>query len=326
MNKYLVTGGTGFIGRHLVDHLLEDGVNPKNIRLLVRTVDKLPNLRKKGVELVLGDITNKVDVEKAVRGVDVIYHLAAKTGGNATPENEINKVNIEGTRNLASAVVANGVKKIIHFSSVAVYGSPGIVTLRNVSEKYPKLPSDVYGLSKLKAEEVLVKTLSKGSTNYIIIRPTHTFGPGSKSGLNRIIQAVKNRYFFFAGNGENKVDFIYVKDVVRLAREVEKSEIANDDLILASGGPQSMKEVVETISYELEVNFPKVHISTNLVLLGASIASFLFQILGAKPFISPNGVKALTADYYFNINKLKKFGFKPNYSFRNGVAETIKYI
>lgn len=326
MNKCLITGGTGFIGSHLVDYLLKDGVKPQNIRLLVRTGDKLCNLRKKGVKLIPGDITNKADVEKAVRGTDIVYHLAVKTGGDATPKSEIDKVNIDGTRNLAAAAVMYGVKKVIHFSSVAVYGSPGIVALRNVSEKHPKLPSDAYGRSKLEAEKVLVATLSKGSAKYIIIRPTHTYGSGSKGGLNQIIKAVKKGYFFFVGSGENKVDFIYVKDVVRLAREIEKSKITNEDFVVASGKPITLKNLVNTILELLDIKRPLLFLPKEPIILVGYIIKQFSRIIGKTPVITPEGVRTLGSDYYFNTAKLNGAGFYSNYAFKKGIAETIKYL
>lgn len=327
MAKYLITGGTGFIGRHLVDYLLHDGIKPEDIRLLITSRKKLKNLSKNSYEVIVGDVRNKKQVENAVKGVDVIYHLATKAGVGDGSYRYFKDTNVEGTRNLVDAAVKNKAKKFIFFSSVGVYGFPALAgDIRNVSESYKRTFNEGYGQTKVEAEDLIIKACAGSAMKYIIIRPTLVFGPGRKDSFIQLISAIKKHYFFYIGNGNNRMDYVYVKDVVRISRELEISKISNEDFIVGSGNPLTQKRIVETISDVAGSKRPWIFIPKNIALFVSYIIYYLSKLIGFKPFLFPDRFKVLTSYFYFNTGKLKRYGFKPKYTFKEGLKETILYL
>ena len=117
--KVLVTGGTGFIGTHLVDELVKRG---EEVRSLVRETSDVRHLKKSGVELVYGDITDMDSLKKAVKGIDVVYHLVS--GGSVSTISKegylkLRNLNVTGTKNLLKACSSSNIRKFLLFSSVS---------------------------------------------------------------------------------------------------------------------------------------------------------------------------------------------------------------
>ena len=150
--KVLVTGGAGFIGKHLVRTLLEKGY-------LVTIFDNFSNSTKvsisdildKGAKVIEGDITKPLEISNAVKNQDVVIHLAAKISVSESIINpaETFQVNVDGTRNVLAACEKNNVKKLIAASSAAVYGNS--VEIPITEKSFPN-PISPYGKSKLSAE------------------------------------------------------------------------------------------------------------------------------------------------------------------------------
>jgi nucleoside-diphosphate-sugar epimerase len=323
MSKILITGAGGFIGIHLVNYLLQDNVNPRNLILFDRP-DSITKKINSKCKIIEGDIRSMSDVTKAVEGVDVIYHLATKTGANNNNYRYLKDTNVDGTRNLVNAAIKYNVKKFIFFSSAAVYGSPSIVgNIKNINETNDVNISDNYGRTKYEAEKIVKERLGKTKIKYIIIRPTNVFGPGSQGGINQQIKAIKGRYFFYIGNGMNKVDYIYVRDLVKIVRDIEKSAVTNEDFIVASGEPHTQKKISELIAKKLNVRNPSVFIPKNVVLFISVIIDFFIKIFFKKNDFFSSRVKMFTSDFYFDISKLIKFGFAKRYNFEKALSKTI---
>ncbi len=308
MAKILITGAAGFIGSHLVEHLLDNGVRANELRLLIPKKESLKNLPKKDFEILRGDIRNVNDVKKAVNGVEIIYHLAALIVKKEYSKKDYFDVNTDGTKNLIKLANKRKLKKFIFFSSVAIYGLPICKgDMKNIDENSPKSPCEVYGESKLKAEEILINS----KLPYAIIRPTSVYGPRDHSSFSNFVRAIKNHYFFIVGDGKNKLDYVFVKDLVRAARLAEKSKKRESDYIIG-GGAKSLNEIVsdlcqKTNSWIIPFHLPK---------FIAIIISHITSILGLPLY--PGRVNAMTSNFYFNLSKSKReIKYKPIKGFGN---------
>lgn len=325
--KYLITGASGFIGSHLVEHLLEDGVDVKNIRLLVLPNDTFENLPERKFELVRGDIRDKNVVDKACGDVETIYHLASQNGYDGGDYKYFADVNVTGTRNILKSAVKSKVEKIIYFSSTAVYGLPATAgNIKNYNETHAFSYSEGYGQSKYIAEKLVKKICVKAKIKYIILRPATVYGPRDSAGIYQLIRQINKGWFAIVGNGQNLVDYIYVRDIVEIARSLEKSKLNNQDFILASGKPILFKEAVEKIYKSLNLKAKYINVPEFIALPSSFIAKYIFIALGMKPIVFPNRVKVMSSDYYFDISKLKKFGYVPKYDFSQGVSETVNWL
>ena len=243
--KILITGGAGFIGKHLVKYLLEKGEN-------VSILDNFSNSDKKstilfeknGVKIFEGDITNFDDVSKATKDQEIVIHLAAKISVLESIKNpaETFRINVNGTKNLLTICKNNNIKKVIIASSAAVYGEgeKGI----KLKEETKKKPISPYGESKMKMEEEIKKN---NEMNCIILRFFNIYGIGQTSEYAGVItkfleKIKKNQSLTITGDGTQIRDFVSISDVICSINDAigyNKSGIFN----IASGNKITINEL-----------------------------------------------------------------------------------
>ena len=172
--KALVTGGAGFIGSHLAEALLEEGLD-------VRVFDDLSVGRRENVpeaaEFVLGDVRDLDSVEKALDAIDIVFHLAAKVSVRGSLENfhEDAEVNLMGTINLLEAAGNSGVQKLVFASSMAVYADSARPD--PIDEDFEKCPVSPYGIAKLAAERYCILVGPERGVDTCVLRYFNTYGP-----------------------------------------------------------------------------------------------------------------------------------------------------
>ena len=198
----LVTGGQGFIGSHLCERLLAAGLR---VRVLARPGSDLANLEGLPVELVRGDLGQQAGLDRAVAGVDWVFHLAGALKGFG--EADLMRVNRDGTRRLVTACLGQGsaLSRFVLVSSLAAAGPSGVAQL---TEQAPPRPLTWYGLSKLAGERVV----QESGLPSVILRPPVVFGPRERDLLG---------YFRFArhgilpvpGRGDRRYSLIYAPDL-----------------------------------------------------------------------------------------------------------------
>jgi len=214
MTKALVTGASGFVGHHLVAHLVEDGTH---VRCLVRPTSGTDRLRKMGVELVEGNVTDAESLRRAVRGVDVVYHLAGVT--KSLRKETMCEVNEVGSRLVAEACAAGESPPVlVAVSSLAAAGPSSATRLR--TEADPERPVSVYGKSK-RAGELAVAALA-GDVPATIVRPPIVFGEGDTDMLDMIRPVVRFRLHAAPGLLTKRFSLIHADDLsagIRLAAE-----------------------------------------------------------------------------------------------------------
>jgi len=251
--KILVTGGAGFIGKYLVDFLLE-----KNHFVTIfdnfsnSTKDSILEIQNKGVRVIEGDITNSVEVVDALKDHDLVIHLAAKISVSESIINPTDtfRVNVEGTKNILSACMKNHIKKLIVSSSAAVYGE-GFqdVKLTESSETNPISP---YGESKVKMEQEIRKFALEHEIDYVILRFFNIFGMGQSKEYAGVItkfmeKITQNKPIEIFGDGMQTRDFVSIYDVINSiynAMVYDKSGIFN----IASGKAVTIKGLAEKMT------------------------------------------------------------------------------
>lgn len=327
-NKYLITGATGFIGSHLVELLLSKNIPPKNIRLLVLPNDSLKNLPNKEFDIVWGDIRNKEDVARSVKGASVVYHLAAKTVFEGKTYEDFKDTNVDGTKNLVDACLKQKVSKFIFFSSIAVYGLPAYVgEIINWNENRIKKAAEEYGESKLVAEKIVLDAYKKHKLPIVIIRPTTVYGPRDHQGVVELYKVIDKGLFVNIGDGENKVDYVFVKDLVNGAYLAERFAKIGSDYILGGGNPISFKYLIDSVSKSLGKRPTKFSVPKSVALLAAYIMDFAGKFFGFRSPLFPNRVKIMTTNCYFDITKAKKeIGYNPEINFKRGAILTAKWF
>lgn len=201
----LVTGATGFIGSHLIDRLLERG---DEVTAFARTTADTSSLERRGVRVITGDVRSQREVESAVNGSSIVYHLARAKGHGARPISEVKAVNVDGTSNIARAATRAGVQRIVHASSAAVYGSrPKRVP---ISEDDALDLDSPYAQSKAEGEAAL---RTHARVPFVIARITSVLGPRCLSWLP-IFRSVAAGQLRLVGKGTNRNHPADVSDIV----------------------------------------------------------------------------------------------------------------
>jgi nucleoside-diphosphate-sugar epimerase len=175
--RVTVTGGTGFLGSHLVRDLLAAG---ESVRVLARPSPRSDRLMSAGVEIISGDLRDPASLALAVKDADVVYHLAAKVG--AAPRVDYFETNVGGTQNLLNACAQNGVGQLVYASSLAVYGPVSDSASIDENTPFDDKPQlrDPYSESKIAADRLVSSVATKTGLPTVILREGIIFGPGRR--------------------------------------------------------------------------------------------------------------------------------------------------
>lgn len=208
----LVTGGTGFVGRSLVERLVQRGVRVRVLaRRYVTRWRYQPN-----IELLRGDIGDPQVLSAALDGINAVYHLAAATQGNWET---YQRVTVDGSRRLLQAIAQRGGGRVVFVSSVSVYSGQAISDGALVTEDFPLDGSGTrgpYARAKIEAERVAQQYLSAPGLKLTIVRPGLIYGPGMKNPLPGTALGLIPKVWLVLGRGDKPLPLIYIDDVTRL--------------------------------------------------------------------------------------------------------------
>lgn len=230
--KYLVTGGAGFIGSHLVNELLDAGHYINVLDDFSTGFLNNLNINHKNLEVINGDIRDDRMLEKSLIGVQGVFHLASKVFVEESFQDPISyfDLNVNGTLKIIQKCIEYGIRNIVFASSCAVYGRPETTP---ITETTPTCPLSPYGLSKLTAENCGRLYSQTHSLNFTVLRYFNVYGPrqradSSYSGVISLFMksAKSGEALKIYGSGTQTRDFIYVKDVA--IANILAMEQAND--------------------------------------------------------------------------------------------------
>jgi UDP-glucose 4-epimerase len=217
--RIFVTGGAGFIGRHLVGSLLKSHQVTIYDNFKNSSKDKISHLVKNGVSLVKGDVTDYKTLSKSIKEFDLAIHLAAETDVQESirfPE-RAHHVNVTGTVNLLRSCVEHKVPNVIFASSAAVFGNPQDLPL---SENSPTRPISPYGASKLASESYMQAFSHAYDLNCVSLRFFNVYGEGQSDAYAGVItkfmeNIANNKPLVIFGDGTNTRDFVFIDDVIQ---------------------------------------------------------------------------------------------------------------
>jgi len=279
----LILGGTGYIGCEIV-RVLENIKTP----LRIFTRNKEGNLSKKlaNTEFHFGSYSERASINSALKNIECVYHLIHLFGEEKTSSDNSQKKNLRYFKQFLIEAKKNEVKKIIYFSSAAVYGEKK--DKKNTKENSDLNPINNYGNTKLKMENMLVTFCKKNSINYLIIRPSSIFGKNFKGniGKNILYQLIyslkKNEVFQIYGDGHSVRDYLHVNDLAKITVQLDKRNCFGKFNI--GGYPFSINQIIFLIekkfNSKLEVKYGDK--KENEVLKLVLDSKKTFSILGQK--------------------------------------------
>jgi len=318
--KLLITGASGFLGYHLIEAaLLQDF----EVYAGVRKSSSTTHLDKKRVTIVELDMSD-TDRLKAIleqHGINYIIHAAALT--RAKTESVYNFSNATLTRNLAKAAAAanTDLKKFVFISSLAALGPSA--DGQPVQEDAAPQPLTWYGKSKLLAENYLREI---PDLPFIVLRPTAVYGPREKD-LFLLVKSVKKGLEVYIGRGEQKLSFVYVKDVASVAVKCLESKINGEFYNLSDGNVYDQYAFSDAAKKATGKKTIRLHLPLGLIKKVAAGMDTLYSRSSKTPVLNEDKVKELTAkDWSCSIEKIKKNeGFEPAYDLEKGMTETIAW-
>ena len=294
----LITGATGYIGRHLVARLVAQGEHP---RCLVRDTKRAAGiLPAAGVELVQGETTDPASLVAAVRGVDTIVHAAFLTADRKqSPGNHYETTNVQGTANLIKAAQEGGVKRIIEISGLGTK---------------PEKPG-----SYMQGRYLAEKMLKESGLDWTIIQPSVLFGKGAPfiKGLTDLIRTTP--VVPLIGGGKTLFQPIYVEDVVTVIVKVLEDPARTTGKTYTIGGPQyySFTQIIDALLHAMHKSRVKAYAPTPLVGVGAAV----MEAVLLKPPLTSAAMALFSFNNTTDLNSVERdFAFTPM-SFTNYLEE-----
>ena len=287
--RTLVTGGTGFIGAHLVDELLRCG---HEVRCLVRSRSaRAELLQKKGAELHFGDLSKSSTLKGVARDVDLVYHLAALLG-DATREPVMLRVNVEGTRALLMAC-RKAAPRFLFASSAAVHGAG-----RHLSERSSLRPEGAYGTSKAAAESLV----GDSGLEVLILRPGFVFGPGDYR-MARFLRLAARRVVPLPDGGADLLQPLFVDDLVGMLMALGQNGRGSEILIAAGETVLSWAELLQRTASPKKPLI--VSVPMPLCRAAGVMGDALGRFLGSETALSSRRLALLAGSRTYDTSALK---------------------
>lgn len=295
--RILVTGGTGFLGSHLIRRLLQDG--HQHIRAIRRAdsdmmlVEDIANQ----IEWVEADLLDVFQIEDALEGIELVYHCAGFVSFDGNDKDKLQRINQEGTANLVNECLLQGIEKFIHVSSVAALGRPKELTTISENVEWTTDGFNTqYAISKQQAEMEVWRAMAEG-LNAAIVNPSTIIGSGDWNKGPLRFFPLADRGFKWYSTGSTA--FVDVADVVTAMVKLMHSDIANKRFIIA-GENMSYQQFFDLITKYLER--PKA--SKKLTPLFGQIAwryeKLKAMFFGNKPFVTKESIMVASLNYEYD--------------------------
>jgi nucleoside-diphosphate-sugar epimerase len=310
----LITGASGFIGHALCNTLAEKGHIVKGA---FRSQEKLLKYKINMDCVSIGEIGPNTDWMEALRGIDVIVHLAARVhvmkDSTADPLSEFRKMNLDATEHLAKMSANAGVKRFVFMSTVKVNGEQ--TENKPFHETDIPRPEDPYAVSKWEAEQALYKILKDPGLEVVILRPPLVYGPGVKANFLRLLQIVDHNIPLPFMNVYNQRSLIYLGNLVDAIITCCLHPNAKGETFLVSDGEDvSTPELIKMIAHAMNKK-------AKLLPFPQALLRMMGTLIGKKEELD-----RLLRSLCIDSSKIKKvLNWTPPFSMRDGINETVKW-
>ena len=338
----LVTGGTGFLGRHIVQQLVDSG------KYDVRVFDirsPAPDVAHPKVTYITGDLRNATDIINACSGCDIVFHVAtaSPTGANAYNRDLMQGVNVDGTRNVVEACIQSGsVSSLIYTSSASVVFDGKNLFLVDEDTPYAATPLDFYTSTKIEGEKVVLEAHGRGVLATCALRPSGIFGEYDLLLVPTLVDKAKQgKMKYILGDGKNMMDWTYVGNVAS-AHLCAADTLSNGNGNGTDGGGKAyfitnneprpfwgfMGDLCEGLGY----GRPHIHLPLFLVMMIAYLVQYVIIPL-LKPFkqletdFTPFRITVASSNRTFSCARaMKELGYRPLVSMDEALQRTLAYF
>ena len=328
----VITGATGLLGSHVAEQLIASG---ERVRALVRSSSDTAFLRQLGADLAVGDLCDPESLRCCVAGADIVYHCAAKVG-EWGPWRQFQTEIIDATRNLLDACRSVGVGRVLHVSSITVYGNlkalgHGQETMpqQGFTEEQPLGQNlwlwDYYCRAKIRAEELCRRYPS----DWTVVRPSWTYGPRDRTTLPRALQVLNAGRAAILGEGDNLLNIVYAADVADGAiRAANHPGARGQAYNLSSEGEVSQREFLDLLSEVLDRPRIRRQVPYWLAYWGSLLSEAVGRALSSShpPLFTRYAVSLIGRPTRFSTAKARtQLGWIPHVGVREGLQRTVEW-
>jgi len=320
--KILITGGTGFLGTHIVRQFLDAG--EKNLRVMASFVPEW--MKEAGVEPAEGSVTNRDDVANAVKNVSAIFHLAGKVSRDNDDAIAMNKIHLQGTRLICEAAKENGVKTMVLASSS---GTVAVSEDHQVFDETFPQPVEIfsrwaYYASKYYQERAALENFDGEGRRLVIMNPSLLLGPDDErlSSTKPVLDFLARKIPYTPGGGLNFVD---ARDAAAaFITALEKGR--HQEKYLLGAANMTFPEFFGRLERLSGIAAPMIRMPKQLAMTGANIISSVFKNWGKASPVAPKEVEQAEYFWYFDSSKAEEvLGFAPRDP-QETLNDTILYL
>lgn len=312
----LVTGATGFIGRHLAAALSDS----HSVRCLVRKSSDTSVLKNFSVEMVCGDLLDKNSLGPVLDGINLVYHLAGEVYSRR--KEDYYNGNVLATRNLLEACEKKGSDRIIFLSSIGVYKPASKETF--LTEESECQPITYYGKTKLDAEELI----KKSGIPWVIVRAPIIYGAYQPAVVNRFfLDAFNKRKIYTMGKQNNPRSLCFIDNLINgLILLADKLDTNGKIYILSDNSPYTPDEIASVMSVVTEQKIEIFHLPNILGTVSWQIYKVMGKLFNLY-FVELYALKTMQLHWECDISKAKKeIGYNPHCTLEMGVSTTLDWI
>lgn len=305
--KVLITGATGFLGRHLVAQLLEKSAS---VVAVVRGSSKVPADWGSRVELRQWDLRDSQPPAGVLDGIETVYHLASRYEGGKSADalDRLRQWNVRPTAHLIEACLNAGVRRFLYVSSIAACQ-----------------PSNPYGISKLEAEQI-VSAASPQKLVWTILRPTAIYGEHGLGTLAEIAQRLQKGRFALIGDGSNGMNFSYAGNVAAALIHAADSDAARGKTYIIADESVSLGELDGTLRGMLGLSGSSPRVPTWMGYGLGAVCDVLALVTRRKMPLSVERVAAATQNRVYSGAELRQeTGFNPPFERREALERTLRW-
>lgn len=324
-DRVLVTGATGLVGSHVAERAVQQGLATRVIAREPAAAGWLDDL---GVEVVCGDMTDAESLRRAVAGVSVIVHCAAKVGDWGRVE-DYRQINVRGVESLLDVAEATGdLKRFVHISSLGVYEARDHHGT-DETEDPDREGIDGYTLTKIESEDLVLDRANAGSCPVVVLRPGFVYGRRDRTVVPRLLERLQAGAVKFLGSGEQLMNNTYVGNLVdAVFLAVARDDVLGEVFNITDERLVTKREFIGTIAREAGLAEPTRSVPLGLAKFIAGVMERTWRLLGKKeaPFLSSAKIKFLGQNLDFDIGKARRaLSYSPAVDFSEGMVETIAW-
>ncbi len=324
----LITGATGLLGSHICEQLAARG---EPVRALVRKTSDTRFLDGLDVELACGDITDPASLPAAMKGVQTVYHAAARVG-DWGPWREFVAVSVDGTANMLAASRAEGVKRFMHVSSISAYGHPdgaGMVLDESAPLGVKLHKWSYYSRAKVEAEKLVWAAHAAGDLPVTVCRPSWLYGPRDRASMPRIIRAIAAGKGKLVGDGSNRLNLTYAgNEAEGCILAATCPEGVGEAYNLSSDGALTQREYFNKVAAAIGAEPVKKKVPYKVAYHAAFWMEFFGHLVGRKspPLVTRYAVWLMGRKCFFSPEKARRqLGWKATVGYDEGIAKAVAY-